>query len=157
MHIHTCTHICPHKPVHLLVQSCFHMSLHGCRCPHMLLGIHALARTHTMIIVILNKLLCLTFLTFRTGALDRDLKWIKGNNVVEVWGNLESAIVIIHAVNCKITPKTIFLVPILLPPLKPKPHPCIFWIIALASSLGTPFALLPPYRTQPGVLLSTHH
>lgn len=81
----------------------------------MLLGIHALARTHTMVIVILNKLLCLTFLTFRTGALDRDLKWIKGNNVVEVWGNLESAIVIIHAVNCKITPKTIFPVPILLP------------------------------------------
>lgn len=76
---------------------------------------------------------------------------------MEVYGNLESAITIIHAVNCKITPKSIFLVPILLPLLKPEPHPHFFWIIALASSLGAPFALLPPCRTLPGVLLSTHH
>lgn len=61
-----------------------------------------------------------------------------------MWGNLESAIIIIHAVNCKITPKSIFLVPTLLPALKRKPHPCFFWTIALASSLGAPFALLPP-------------
>lgn len=61
-------HTCQHKPVHLRGAGMF-----------------------SLVAAILNKLLCLTFLTFRTGTLDRDLEWIKGNNAMEVWGNLESA------------------------------------------------------------------